>query len=99
MAFTIKERAGFEFALESEPEKVYTLPPMDRLSFEEAKLMKKIGEESDIVKQGNLIKGFILAHVPELKGLSDMQFYAIFNAYGLSEGKNDMGESKASQNS
>ena len=99
--FTLKSRKGFTFALEDEPEKTYSLPALSKLSFEEAQLMTKLGDEKTIVKQGELIKKFILAHVPELadKGLEDMEYYAIFDAYGTSEGKERLGESKASPNS
>jgi hypothetical protein len=99
--FVLKKRRTFVFALEDDPEKTYTLPALKSLSFEDAQLMTKIDDEKSIVKKGNLIKEFILKYAPELKGktLGDMEFFEIFNAYGLNEGKAELGESKASQDS
>ena len=99
--FTLKKREKFRFALEAEPERIYSLPPLSSLSFEDAQLMAKLSDESTIVKQGEKIKKFILAKCPDLedKGLEDMEFYQIFNAYAMSEGKEKLGESKASQDS
>ena len=100
-AFTLKKRKDWSFALEDDPEKTYTLPALKSLSFEDAQLMTKIDDEKSIVKKGNLIKEFILKYAPELKGktLGDMEFFEIFIAYGLNEGKAELGESKASRNS
>ena len=99
--FTLKKRERFRFALEADPDKIYSLPPLASLSFEDAQLMAKLGDETTIVKQGEKIKKFILAKCPDLegKGLEDMEFYEIFNAYALSEGNERLGESKASRNS
>lgn len=99
--FTLKKRQRFQFALEEDPGKVYSLPPLSSLSFEDAQLMAKLGDETTIVKQGEKIKKFILGKCPELegKGLEDMEFYEIFNAYAMSEGNDKLGESKASRNS
>ena len=99
--FTLKKRKAFVFALEDDPEVSYTLPALKSLSFEDAQTMTKIDEEKNIVKKGNLIRGFILKYAPELSstGLGDMEYFEIFNAYGLNEGKGDLGESKASQDS
>ena len=99
--FTLKKRQRFQFALEEDPSKVYSLPPLSSLSFEDAQLMAKLGDETTIVKQGEKIKKFILGKCPELdgKGLEDLEFYEILNAYAMSEGKDKLGESKASPNS
>lgn len=100
-AFTLKKRRDWSFALEDDPKKVYTLPALSGLSYAEADRMKQIGSMTEISEQGPLIKEFILSYAPELadKGLGDMEFYEIFNAYGLSEGKEKLGESAASRNS
>jgi hypothetical protein len=99
--FTLKKRRDWSFALEDDPKKVYTLPALSGLSYAEADRMKQIGSMTEISEQGPLIKEFILSYAPELadKGLGDMEFYEIFNAYGLSEGKEKLGESAASRNS
>lgn len=99
--FTLKRRKDFCFSLEEEPNKVYVLPALKSLSFEDAQAMTKIDEESDIVKKGNLVRDFILKYAPELedKNLGGMEFFEIFNAYGLNEGKETLGESKASRRS
>lgn len=99
--FTLKRRTDWQFSLEDDPKKVYTLPALSGLSYEEADRMKKIGSMDKIAEQGPLIKAFILTYAPELEemGLGDMEYYEIFNAYGLSEGKNKLGESEASRNS
>lgn len=99
--FTLKKRRDWSFALEDDPKKVYTLPALSGLSYQEAEKMKKIGEITDITEQGPLIKEFILSYAPDLadKGLGDMEYYEIFNAYGLSEGREKLGESGASQSS
>lgn len=99
--FTLKRHKDFIFALEDNPEKTYTLPALRSLSFEDAQAMTKIDEEDDIVKKGNLIRNFILKHAPELEdmNLGGMEFFEIFNAYGLSAGKDSLGESKASRRS
>ena len=100
-AFTLKKRKDWSFALEDEPKKIYTLPALSGLSYEEAERMKKIGSIDNITEQGPLIKEFILSYAPELeeKDLGDMEYYEIFNAYGLSEGREKLGESTASQSS
>jgi hypothetical protein len=100
-AFTLKKRKDWAFALEDEPKKIYTLPALSGLSYEEAERMKKIGSMTDITEQGPLIKEFILSYAPDLKekDLGDMEYYEIFNAYGISEGKEKLGESAASQSS
>jgi hypothetical protein len=99
--FTLKKRKDWSFSLEDYPDKVYTLPALSGLSYEEAERMKKIGSMTEITEQGPLVKEFILSYAPDLaeKGIGDMEYYEIFNAYGLSEGKEKLGESKASQNS
>jgi hypothetical protein len=99
--FTLKKRKDWSFALEDDPKKVYTLPALSGLSYAEADRMKQIGSMTEISEQGPLIKEFILSYAPELadKGLGDMEFYEIFNAYGLSEGKEKLGESAASRHS
>ena len=66
--FTLKKRQRFQFALEEDPGKVYSLPPLSSLSFEDAQLMAKLGDETTIVKQGEKIKKFILGKCPELEG-------------------------------
>ena len=99
--FTLKKRRDWCFALEDDPKKVYTLPALSGLSYAEAERMKQIGSMTEITEQGPLIKEFILTYAPDLKdkGLGDMEFYEIFNAYGLSEGKEKLGESAASPRS
>lgn len=99
--FVLKKRKDFVFALEDDPEKLYHLPALRSLSFEDAQAMTKIDDEKSIVKKGNLIRGFILKYAPELadKGISDMEYFEIFNAYGLDAGRSELGESKASQSS
>lgn len=99
--FTLKKRQDWTFALEDDPETVYTLPALSGLAFDEAEKMKKIGSIEDTTEQGPLIKDFILSYAPELakKNLGDMEYYEIFNAYGLSEGEKKLGESTASRRS
>ena len=92
---------GWPFAFASDPDTVYELPALSQLSYEEAKEMQEIGSMTDITEQGPLIKEFILSYAPDLEemGLGDMEYYEIFNAYGLSEGREKLGESAASLNS
>lgn len=99
--FIMRKRRDFVFALEDAPEQTFTLPAMTSLGFEEAKLLTQIGEEKDIVRKGGLVKEFLLKHAPTLKdmGLSDMEYFEIYNAYGLAMGRNKLGESQASQDS
>ena len=96
--FVLKKRRDFVFALEDDPETTYTFPSPKSLTFEEAKLMTQIDEETDLVVKGKMIRDFIIAKVPALegKGLSDMEYLEILNAYALSEGRESLGESKAS---
>ena len=97
----IKLAESWPFAFASDPDTVYELPALSQLSYEEAKQMQEIGSMTDITEQGPLIKKFILDHAPALKdkNIGDMEFYTIFNEYGLSEGNERLGESGASQNS
>lgn len=99
--FTLKKPKVFRFALEDEPEKVYELPPLKSLGYEEAQIMADLGDETKISKQGPKIRKFILDHCPELekKNIADMEYYEIFNAYAMSEGASKLGESEASRNS
>jgi len=97
--FVLKKKECFEFALESNPDKVYTLPAIGSLGFDEGKALATIAEEKDMATQGNVIKNFILKYNPELEAenLGDMEYWEIYNAYGLDQGKANMGESQASQ--
>jgi hypothetical protein len=99
--FVLKNDPGWEFALEEDPGKVYTLPPLSKLDYQEAEMMRQIGKEDNLEKQGKAIKEFVLKHVPELqsKEIGDMGYAAIFNEYALSQGRDKLGESSASQNS
>ena len=99
--FVLKKRKDFIFALEDDPETVYTLPALKSFSFEDAKEMARIDDEEDIMKKGEMIRDFILRLVPDLKkqDISDMEYIEIFNAYAMSEGRENLGESKASQSS
>ena len=99
--FTLKKRTDFTFALEADTEKVYHLPSLKILSFEEAKKMASIDEIDDLVKKGEAIRDYILNACPDLKdkGLGDMEYLEIFNAYAMAEGKDSLGESKASRRS
>lgn len=99
--FILKKPQAFSFALEDDPETVYTLPPLKGFSFEEGKRMADIDDEADNVKKGRMIRDFILEKIPALadKGISDMQYIEIFNAYASFEGKKELGESKASPDS
>lgn len=96
--FKLKKRVDFTFALEGDEETVYTLPSIQSLSFEAAKAMASIDEEADLVKKGGMIRDFILKSVPALgdKGLGDMEYLEIFNAYAMHAGRS-LGELKASQ--
>ena len=49
-AFTLKKRKDWSFALEDEPKKIYTLPALSGLSYEEAERMKKIGSVQSITE-------------------------------------------------
>ena len=102
--FTLKKKLDFEFTLEEEPEVIYKIPTVSKLSFEEAQLMAKFGDETTIVKQGKMIRDFVLKYAPGLeeKGLGDMEYYAIFAAYikfAQDDQDSGMGESSASRNS
>ena len=95
--FVLKKHRDFVFALEEEPEKTYTIPALRSLDFEEIQALTKIDDEKSLTKKGNLIRDFILRHAPELKdkNLAGMQFFDIYNAYALNNGK-DLGDSPAS---
>lgn len=99
--YIVRKQRGFTFALEGSPDKVYTLPALSQLSFAEAEMMRKIDQADDLEKRGKLIKDFVLTYAPDLKDaeIGDMEFFSIFNSYGLSEGKAKLGESSASADS
>ena len=99
--FKLKRRIDFTFALEGDEGNVYTLPSLKSLSFEAAQAMSRIDDEDDLVKKGGMIRDFILANVPGLadKGLGDMEYLEIFNAYVRHEGETALGELKASSGS
>jgi len=98
--FVLKKHKDFVFALEEEPDKLYTIPALRSLDLEEIQALTKIDDEKNLVKKGNLLRDFILRHAPDLKdkNLAGMQFFDIYNAYALSNGK-DLGESQASADS
>ena len=58
-------------------------------------MMANFADGKTIVEQGGRIKEFILKHVPELadKGLCDMEYYEILNAYIEFGKKENLGES------
>ena len=99
--FILKKPTAFSFALEEDEKTVYTLPPLKGFSFEEGRRMADIDDEEDNIKKGEMIRAFILEKIPALadKDISDMQYIEIFNAYASFEGRKELGESKASQNS
>ena len=99
--FVLKKRKDFTFALEENPETAYTIPALRSLSLEDAELMTKINDEKSVAKKGKMIREFIVRYAPELKEMEigGMGWFDIFNAYALSQGEQDMGESKASRNS
>ena len=99
--FIVRKRRDFVFALEDAQEQTFTLPALSSLGFEEAKLLTQINEEKDIVKKGGLVEKFLLTYAPALKdmGLSGMEYFEIYNAYGLAMGRNKLGELQASQDS
>ncbi len=55
--FIVRKRRDFVFAIEDAPDKTFTLPDMSSLGFEDAKLLRQISGEEDIVEQGKLVKG------------------------------------------
>jgi len=95
--FTLKKRKNFVFRLEGETE-TFSLPSLKALGFEDGQLMTEIDAEDNIVKKGGMVRDFILKYNPALenKDLADMEYFEIFNAYALNEGKS-LGELKASQ--
>ena len=99
--FILKKRQDFLFALEDHEDKVYHLPALKSLGFEEAKKLVAIDDEKDLIKKGESIRDFMNGMVPDLKdaGISDMEYLEIFNAYAMSEGREALGESKASPSS
>lgn len=99
--FIVRKRRDFVFAIEDAPDKTFTLPDMSSLGFEDAKLLRQISGEEDLVEQGKLVKSFLLKFVPALMdmGLSDMECLEIYNAYGLAMGRKRLGELQASQDS
>ncbi len=99
--FIVRKRRDFVFAVEDAPEETFTLPALSSLSFEEARQITMINDEEDIVERGKLVEAFLLKHAPGLKALnlSGMEYFEIYNAYGLAMGRNKLGESQASQDS
>lgn len=99
--FIVRKRRDFVFAVEDAPEKTFTLPAISSLGFEDVKLVTKANEEEDIVKRGKLIQEFILKYAPGLAdlGLGGMEYFEIYNAYGLAMGRKQLGELQASQDS
>lgn len=99
--FVIKRRKDFVFAIEDAPDQTYTLPTLSGLGFEDAQLLVKIDGEKDLAKRGPLVRDFILRFAPQLAdaGVGDMQYLEIYNAYGLFMGREQLGESRASQDS
>ena len=99
--FIVRKRRDFVFAIEDAPEKTFTLPALSSLSFDDAGEIVRINDEADIVRRGELIRDFLLKHAPGLKslGLSGMEYFEIYNAYSLAQGRNRLGESQASSGS
>ena len=99
--FIVRKRRDFVFALEDAPEQTFTLPALSSLGFEDAKLIVQVNEEKDIVRRGEIIRDFVLKYAPGLKDLQlgGMEYFEIYNAYRLAMGRNQMGESQASQDS
>lgn len=99
--FIMRKRKDFVFAVEDAPDQTFTLPALSHLGFEDAKLLTQINETEDIVEKGKLVEQFVLKFAPGLKALhlSGMEIFEIYNAYGLAMGKNQLGESSASQDS
>lgn len=99
--FIVRKRRDFVFAIEDAPDRTFTLPDISNLGFEDAKMMRQISDEKDLVEQGKLIESFLLKFVPELEklGTSDMEYLEIYNAYGLAMGRKRLGELQASQDS
>lgn len=99
--FVLKKQKDFTFALEENPETAYTIPALRSLSLEDAELMTKINDEKSVAKKGKMIREFICRYAPELKDMDvgGMGWFDIFNAYALSQGERELGESKASQDS
>lgn len=96
--FVMKKRKGFTFQLEDDPH-TYTIPALSNLSFADVALLSKADKETDIVKRGKIVREFILTFAPDLEGLSDMEFFEIYNAYAQTIGRAQVGESQASQDS
>ena len=99
--YIVRKRRDFVFAVEDAPDLTFTLPALSSLGFEDARLVVQADKEEDIVKRGKIIEEFILRHAPGLKdlGVSGMEYFEIYKAYGLAMGKNKLGESQASQDS
>lgn len=89
MAYTLKKKTKFYFALEEDTDETYFLPSYGELSFEDASTMTKIDEEKNVVKRGEKIRDFILKYNPGLKDkdIGDMEYFEIFNAYGAQQGE------------
>lgn len=97
--FVMKKKKAFTFALEDHPGHTYEIPALSSLSFEDARILTEADKEQDLVQRGKIIREFILKFAPDLKSLSDMEFFEIYNAYALFVGHAQMGESQASQDS
>lgn len=84
----------FSFQLQGHPEKTFVIPPISCVGYKDVELFNKINDEEDFEKRGELVKSFILKYAPEVEDLvaGEMMYFEIFNAYGLEQGKNNLGE-------
>lgn len=86
-----------DYPIISGKETIGKIPARKKLDFEDVRAMTNIDAENDVVKKGEMIRDFILKHVPALKdtGIADMEYIDIFNDYAetqLKENEEKLGE-------
>lgn len=85
--YVIRKKPGFTFAMEIDPENVYTIPAMGDLSVDDVVMFNKVATNGDVKAKCLECKAFILRHAPELEheAIGDMEFVNIFTAYAQAQ--------------
>lgn len=93
MAFVLKKKEDFEFQIEGS-EKIYTIPAIDTLTFDEVEALRSIRGSQNIKENMETFKNVLFAKCEGLEeaNLSDFQMLLLLKAYEESQGEK-VGES------
>lgn len=89
MAFVLKKKADFEFQIEGD-ERIYTIPAIDTLSFDEVEALRKIRGSEDLNQIKETFQKVLFDKVEGLDeaNLSDYQLLIVLQAYQREQGLN-----------